>query len=165
MNRGLLDVSAKRLFAVNNPVIITVENIPATLTQFSLSFHPHGTKGERVISCATQYYIEKEDNDAVTVGELLRLIDGMNIRKITSTQYVFVSVPHEKELGARLVHYVPKDGDEVKASMLMPDLVTKTIIVEKNVVTLKNNEVVQFERNYFARLDDRDTMAFWFSHN
>ena len=170
VNRSLLDKSAKRFFAVKNPVVITVNKIPDSLKEFSLSYHPEAPKGERKLSCVKEYYVEKSDVDSLKEGVVVRLMDAMNIKKISGNIFEFVSESYEdyKFLnGSALIHFVPKDGDELKAEVLMPDTSLQSIICESNIGSLKPDAVIQFERFAFVRFDhvSKDGLIqFWFTH-
>lgn len=169
INRNLLDKSAKRLFAVRDPVTITVRNIPESLNVFKLSFNPNEEKGDRVLMASDTYYIERADNDGVKPGMIIRLMDALNIKKIDEHTYAFVSESYEEfkqveEKGA-LIHFVPRNGKEVEGTIFMPDTSTKKVIIEENVRSLKEGEVVQFERYAFCRLDRQGKdPVFWFTH-
>lgn len=171
VNRSLLDKSAKRFFAINDPVLVTVENIHDTVDMFKLSYHPDNEKGERKLNVSNTYYIEKSDNDSIPVGSMIRFMDAMNLKKINDTTYEFVSESYDdfrvlKDKGP-LIHFVPKDGNEVHADIFMPDATTKSIICEANVEELSANEVIQFERFAFCRLDriEEGKPIFWFTHD
>ncbi|MCA9477735.1 MAG: glutamate--tRNA ligase [Nanoarchaeota archaeon] len=165
VNRNLLDEKAKRFFAVRNPIEVTVSDIPEGTDLFSLSYHPHGTKGERKLSVTTQYYIEQEDHDACMVGSYLRFMDAMTLKKTGETSYSFVGFEHDKSLGAKLIHFVPKDGREIKATVLLPTMKKQELICEPNIAILSADDVIQFERYAFCRLDSKENgFEFWFTH-
>lgn len=165
VNRSLLDETAKRLFAIKDPVEISVSGLEGK-EYFSLAYHPHAQKGERKLTATSQYYIEKEDHEAIPVGSIVRFIDAMNLKKMDDNTYEFQSFEHDKSLGAKLIHYVPKDGKEVKGEILLPDLKKITIIGEANLDTLHIGDVIQFERYAFCRLDAKENgrYSFWFTH-
>ncbi len=94
----------------------------------------------------------------------------MNIKKISATEYEFVSLSYEdyapfKKTG-KLIHFVPKDGKEIRAEILMPDTTIKPIICETNIQNLVENDVIQFERMAFCRLDiSGKKPVFWYTHD
>ena len=172
VNRNLLDEQAKRFFAVANPVTVSVSGIPEGTTQFDLSFHPHGKKGERPLPVTKEYFIEKKDNDAMKPGQIVRFIDAMNVKKIDDTSYAFVSFAYEdyqsQENTAGLIHFIPKNGDELKAAILWDDAKERSLLVEQNGSHLKPGDIIQFERFCFARVDhvkEDGTLGFWYAHD
>ena len=171
VNRSLLDKTAKRFFAIQNSVLVTVTDIPDTMDMFSLSYHPEDEKGERKLNVTKEYYIESKDNDSIEVGSVIRFMDAMNVKKTSSHTYSFVSESYDdyrvlKDKGS-LIHFVPKDGNEVYANLFMPDTTTKKIICEANVEDLIADEVIQFERFAFCRLDriEDGKPIFWYTHD
>jgi len=172
INRSILDVSAKRFFAVRNHVKISVDGIPDSLTEFSLSFHPDAKKGDRKLSVSKEYYVESEDNSSTHVGSVIRLMDAMNIKKVSENSYVFVSESYEDfvkiKSDSKIIHFVPVDGSEMNAEMLMPDTSIVPLICESNVGLLKPDSVIQFERYCFARFDhikSDGVIQFWYTHD
>ena len=172
VNRSLLDVSAKRFFAVRDPVKVHVKNIPSTIKQFNLAYHPDGKKGERVLSVTENYYLERADNDSTKKGDIIRFMDSMNVKKISDMEYEFVSESYAdfrscKQKGS-IIHFVPIDGNELKAEILLPDISIQTIICESNMSILKPDMVVQLERYAFVRFDhikEDGTIHFRYTHD
>ncbi len=174
VNRSLLDESASRFFAVTRPIEIQVADIPKELKEFSLSYHPHKEKGERKLAVTENYFIEKKDNDGIPIGHIVRFMDAMNVKKISENEFVFVSRSYEEFLAtgaeekAGLIHFIPKDGNEVHAEIFMPDTKTLPVICEPNINKLNVDDVIQFERLAFCRLDKKDENkkpVFWFTHD
>lgn len=171
VNRSLLDTTAKRFFAVCNPVAITINNIPESIKEFHLSYHPDGEKGERKLSCTKEYYVEKKDISSLAIGDVIRLMDAINIKKVDETIFEFVSESYDeyKTLsGKGLIHFVPKDGNEMRAEVLLADTSIQEIICESNVGMLKPDMVIQFERYAFVRFDhvkEDGTIQFWYTHD
>ncbi len=54
INRGLLDKSAKRFFAVEQADIISVKGIPEHIKEFELAYHPTQEKGKRILSASKE---------------------------------------------------------------------------------------------------------------
>lgn len=172
INRSLLDLSAKRFFAVKDPVKISVNNIPDSIKEFSLAFHPDNEKGERILSASKEYYIESVDNEETKVGSTIRLMDAINIKKVDDTNYEFVSESYDDYVAIKkdssIIHFVPCDGNEMKAELFMDDTSIVPLICESNVGMLKPDKVIQFERFCFARFDhvkEDGTIQFWYTHD
>ncbi len=172
VNRSLLDKSAKRFFAIRDPVEVSVTGIPEELKQFNLAYHPDGVKGERVLPVTQTYYVEKEDNQKVVAGDIIRFMDAMNIKKVSDSSYEFMGESYDEFRAlpkkGSLIHFVPKDGNELKAEIMLPDTSIIPIIGEQNLSTLKPDTVIQFERYAFVRFDHlrKDgTMHFWYTHD
>ena len=149
---------------------ITVSHIPSTLKKFSLRYNPNDRTRDRTLPVTTTYAIEKEDLDAISNGGIVRLIDSMNIKRTGDTTFEFVSESYEEfkalETHHSLIHYVPLDGNEVSATVMMPDTNEVSIVCEHNVKELDQGAVIQFERFAFCRLDSTTSSAlsFWFTH-
>jgi len=168
INRRILDKRAKRFFLVEDPVVITVEGMPADLEEFVLSYHPDSQKGERRLRASKQLLIEKKDFSLIKKGVIVRLMDAMNIMLKEGTTFMFVSTSYDEYKNADnkgpIIHYLPL-GEEREVRILMPDASVKVARAEKNVVVLEEGEVVQFERWGFCRLDDKETLTFWYTHD
>lgn len=169
-NKDIIDPISKRFFAIRDPVTINVTNIPEDLKEFNLAYHPDGKKGDRILSCTSSYYLEKEDHERAAIGSVVRFMDAMNVKKVSDSDYEFVSESYDdfRSLeGKQIIHFVPIDGDEMKAEVLLPDAKLKDLICESNVRTLKPDTVIQFERFAFVRFDhvnEDGTIQFWFTH-
>ena len=164
---GLIVMDPVAVFCIQVPVVVTVKGIPFEKKTFDLSYHPHGEKGNRKLAVTDIYYLEEEDHNAVAIGSGVRFMDAMNVKKIADTVYEFVSFDHDKSLGNNLIHFVPKNGNEIKGTILLPDLNTQEIICEANASELKVGDVIQFERYAFCRLDNKTEsgLEFWFTHD
>lgn len=172
MNRAILDRNAKRLFAVVDPVEISIKNIPADKKSFSLSYHPEDDSRDRILTVTENYFLEKTDNSAVPIAGFLRLKDAINIKKISDNAYEFVSSSYDDYRALKnkhgIVHFIPKTDDCENAEIFMPDISTKKVICEPNIRNLKIGDIIQFERFAFCRLDEikKDgTRVFWFTHD
>ncbi len=173
VNRGILDRTAKRLYGIREPVEISVKGIPETLKEFTLAYHPEEDKGERTLAVTEEYYIEKKDFEQLSDGDIIRLKDAMNIKKINGVTFEYVGESYDefRALSSKgsIIQFVPKDGKEITAQILMPDISKQTILCEPNIKHIEVGDVIQFERYAFCRLDEKNeetnTYEFWFTHD
>ena len=92
-------------------------------------------------------------------------MDGFNFQK-KADGFMFYShdLDDYKKHGKKVVHWLPADEDNIKASIMMPDKNVVEGIAEKYISEINEGEVIQFERFGFCRLDDKKEMRFWFTH-
>ena len=78
----------------------------------------------------------------------------------------FVSQELDQTLNAKLIHWLPASKNLVKVELLMPDGKSVKGLGEEGLKKVKVNDVVQFERVGFCRLDKKEKgkIVFWFSH-
>lgn len=155
-NKDTIDETSNRHFFVKDPVQIIIEGAPEQ--EITMDLHPKSGKGGRTIKTSNQFKITKEDFESIKEGELFRLIDCLNARKV-GDKFIYVSTELEdyKKEGKHILHWVTQ-GDEIQ--ILMPDASIVTGILEAN--TIKTNDIVQFERFGFCRSDSEN--KFWFTH-
>jgi len=164
-NRKILDPVADRYFFIHNPIQLTVRNIPKTF-KAKLRLHPdYPQRGFR------EYEIKpKGDNDSVTlwfsrndaealkVGKVIRLMGLFNIKIERADAYSagasFISEPYEeaRKAGAPLFHWILV-GADMPCQVVMPDATIAEGIAESSCKRLKPNDLIQFERFGFARID------------
>ena len=164
-NRKILDPVADRYFFIHNPIQLTVRNIPKTF-KAKLRLHPdYPQRGFR------EYEIKpKGDNDSVTlwfsrndvealkVGKVIRLMGLFNIKIERADAYSarasFMSEPYEeaRKAGAPLFHWILV-GADMPCQVVMPDATIAEGIAESSCKRLKPNDLIQFERFGFARID------------
>ena len=77
----------------------------------------------------------------------------------------FISGKHDEKLNAKMIHWLPIDN-LVNAEILMEDGSIIKGLAEPDVKNIKIDQIVQFERQFFARCDnkEKDKMVFWFTH-
>lgn len=164
-NRKILDPKVNRYFFVQNPLQLSVRGIPKVFTA-RLRLHPeYPERGfrEYVIKPTGKdgtalLWVSKMDLKALTVGKIVRLMELFNIRvekvEAYSVEASFLSEPYEdaRKAGAPLIHWVPI-GADVPCQVIMPNATTAEGIAENACKDLKPNDVVQFERFGFVRID------------
>ena len=94
-------------------------------------------------------------------------MDCLNFKK-KGPKLVFHSLEHEKfkKHGDLIVHWLPKQKNLIKTEILMPDKKIIKGVAEPMVKNLKENDVIQFTRFGFCRLDkkEKNKLIFWFTH-
>jgi glutamyl-tRNA synthetase len=164
-NKRLLDANADRYFFIHNSKEINVENAPEQVVKLKL--HPDAKERVREFKVKDKFYVEKDDFKKFKNGKLYRLMDCLNLKK-KGNKLVFHSLEHEKfkKNGDLIIHWLPKQKDLVKVEVLMPDKKLIKGIAEPLVKKLNENEIVQFTRFGFCRLDkkEKNKLSFWFSH-
>jgi len=165
-NRKMLDPMADRYFFVHNPIELTVKKIPKL---FKARLHLHPEKPERGFreytikpeddAKSAALWISKEDVDASKIGDTMRLMELFNIKiesvNAYSAEASFISESYEEARKAKtqLIHWIPV-GRDMPCQVVMPDATMAEGIAESACKRLKPNNMVQFERFGFVRIDN-----------
>jgi|TARA_B100002003_G_C14135873_1_gene546297 glutamyl-tRNA synthetase len=165
-NRKLLDAKCNRYFFVGDLKEIKIEKAPVQILELKL--HPDfKERGFRNFKTKDNFYINKDDFKEFKDNQLYRLMDCLNFKK-KKGKLIFDSIEHTKykKHGKKIIHWIPKEKDLVKTKILMPDKKIIKGLAEPAVKDLKINEVVQFQRFGFCRLDkkEKNKLMFWFTH-
>ena len=143
-NRKIVDKIANRYFFVTEPVKITVKNPLAKTTRVKL--HPD-KPGWRNFKVGKNFIIEKRDLKRYK-GKEIRLIGLYNIilkKTAEATDKYLRNIPK--------IHWLP-EKETVKVKLLSPGLKINGL-AEKNLMNAKVDEVVQFERFGFVRIESK----------
>jgi glutamyl-tRNA synthetase len=164
-NRKILDPTSDRYFFVQNPIELTVKQIPKTFTA-KLHLHPdqpergsreYVIKPEGNDNSAT-FWVSKNDVDASKIGNIIRLMELFNIKieKVAaySADASFISDSYEeaRKAKAQLIHWIPV-GKDMPCQVVMPDATLAEGIAESVCKRLKPDSIIQFERFGFVRID------------
>ena len=164
-NRKILDPEVNRYFFVHNPIQLAVKNIPKEF-KTRIRLHPDRLeKGFREYAIkpigensSASFWVSKMDINASTVGNVVRLMELFNVKiadvEAYSAEAFFISESYEeaKKTGAPLIHWVPI-GADMPCQVIMPDATVAEGIAESACKGLKPNDIVQFERFGFVRID------------
>ena len=174
-NRKLVDPNAKRFFFVNDPIEITVDDVPREFTA-KIPVHPdHPEKGFRVLETAPKdgkavFLISKNDLDLIEGKPAVRFMDLFNfqVKKVgkAGVQAIFLGESYEeaKKLGAPLIHWLPVEGG-IPCEVVMPDASVVKGVAEDACRKLKIDEVIQFQRFGFVRVDSvKEKLTGYFAH-
>ncbi|WGM89578.1 MAG: glutamate--tRNA ligase [Candidatus Bathyarchaeum tardum] len=174
-NRKLVDPTAKRFFFVSDPIKITVTGIPSSYSA-KIPVHPdHSEMGFRTFDVAPKngtatFLISKNDLSLLKGKPAVRFMDLFNftVQKIAenNVQAVFHNESYEeaRKLSAPLVHWLPVDSG-IPCEVVMPDASVVEGVAEDACKKLKLDEVVQFQRFGFVRVDAvTNNLTAYFAH-
>ncbi len=169
-NRKIIDKTSNRYFLVDEPVKITIRGAPKQSVELKL--HPQiPERGMRSLATHEEFLITSTDYNALEEGKLYRLMDCLNFvleKRGREPIGAFHSLDYEtyKREGVRIMHYLPESKKMVDVEVLMPDKSVVKGVAEPMVKNLTADDVIQFERFGFCRVDAKegDIVKFWFTH-
>jgi len=154
-NKKLIDKTSRRYFLVINLKKITIKDAPKLKVKAPL--HPEHNYGNRIFETNTEFYIQ----DDLIKNKTYRFMHLFNFKNNK-----FISKDYDKELNAIMLHWLPVSKNLIKVKVLMEDGKYINGLGEKDLSKVRINGVVQFERNFFARLDkkSKNELVFWYTH-
>jgi glutamyl-tRNA synthetase len=167
-NRKILDPTADRYFFVNSPIELTVRRVPKPFDA-RLYLHPdQHNRGFREYTVHPQgeddrvtLWVSRNDVDSSSMGAMIRLMELFNVKienaNVYSAQGLFLSESYEdaKKVKAQLIHWV-LIGHDMPCRVVMSDASVAEGVAESACKKLKPNDIVQFERFGFVRVDEID---------
>jgi len=163
-NRKNLDQTANRYFFVQNPIELKVKYVQKAFFA-RLNLHPeHPERGVREYAVKpdadgiASLWVSSKDLDASKAGVMIRLMELFNVKvesvNVYAVQSSFLSESYEdaRRVKAQLIHWIP-EGQDMPCEVVMPDGSVAEGIAETACKGLNTDEVVQFERFGFVRID------------
>ncbi len=174
INRKRLDPLVNRFFFVSNPIALSIDNVgKARIAKIRL--HPdYPEKGHRIFKVTPQknrdaLLVSKKDLNLFKKDKIIRLMELFNI-KVKAVQdeveadYYSETYREAKALKAPLIHWIPS-ATGVKTSVVLSDATVVEGLAEDQCKTLKQGDIIQFERFGFARIDEVDGhIVAYFAH-
>ena len=174
-NRKILDPISDRYFFVSEPTALEVKYIPKIFKP-KLPLHPEKPeRGFREYTVTPTrkravFWISKKDADATKIGKVVRLMDLFNVKidsvkdNLVEASFASEAYKEARKAKARLIHWIPKDK-ELSCEVIMPDAFVNEGIAESVCKKLKPDDVIQFERFGFVRVDKNDEqLTAYFAH-
>jgi glutamyl-tRNA synthetase len=174
-NRKIVDPVANRYFFVRNPRKLIVKNIPHAFTA-QIPLHPDNPeKGFRSFEIKPEeeealFLVSSDDANILQAGRKIRFMGLFNFQveevEKSAIQAIFHSESHEeaKKLEAPLIHWIPMNSG-VPCEVVMPDASVAMGIAEEACRVLAPNEIIQFERFGFVRVDEvNKKLTVYFCH-
>lgn len=172
-NKKIIDPKANRYFFVHDPIKLEVKGVTEQLNA-KLLLHPdHPEKGYR------EYTVKPEGGECTFLvpskdlseakNKLIRLMGLVNVEvtKIEkNAEARFHSKEHQvaREKGAIFIHWLTEQNSVI-AEVVMPDASIAKGQAEKLTSGLKVDDMLQFERFGFVRLDSKKPLRFYYAHD
>ena len=143
-NRKIIDKDANRYFFVPEPLAIEIEGLPP-VNSVKAPLHPDFPgRGEREIPVGPKVHLAREDFEKFR-GREVRLKDFCNVHLEKKARFL--------SLENRDIPRIQWVTHGVSTHLVLPDGSESRGLSEPLVASLKADEVVQFERVGFARID------------
>ncbi|TFF85069.1 MAG: glutamate--tRNA ligase, partial [Promethearchaeota archaeon] len=181
INRSNIDENANRYFFIATPEVITIKNVELIQLKAELYIHPDfPERGKRVIEIRPEgdilkILIENKDLRSFKNGEIIRLKDLVNIKILDKEKKIaemissgideFRELSDKMDKRLKIIHWLPTE-DNLKIEVLNLDGSIISGYGENNCKGLKTNEIIQFERFGFCKVDRTDPNIFlYYSHS
>ncbi|CAB3287640.1 Glutamate--tRNA ligase [Methanocaldococcus lauensis] len=156
INKELIDKDARRFFFVWNPKKLVIENAKKRI--LNLRMHPDRPEfGKRELIFDGEVYVV---GDEIEEGKMYRLMELFNIvvekiNDIIKAKYHSDDFKIARKNKAKIIHWIPIK-DSLKVKVLMPTGEIKEGFAEKDFKIVNVDDIVQFERFGFVRVDKKD---------
>ncbi len=174
-NKEIIDEISNRYFYVEEPITITIEEVPfEEYIAEPLLLPSNSESGRRKIQGKVKnkqlkILISLSDANRLQVGQILRFKDLMNIQilSLNLKEGEIKSYYHSLELNRAysIIQWVPAE-ENVKVSILKPDGSISKGYGEINLAKIPMNKTIQFERYGFVnpiKLEN-DELFCYFTH-
>jgi glutamyl-tRNA synthetase len=154
-NRKFIE-NVDRYSFIPDPVEVTVEG--AEERELELDLHPD-REGGRKHKVGHRYLVSHEDFEKFGV-QRVRLMGNLTFQHGKLLQY-----KQEKGGHDLIINWLPAEGN-IPIEVMMPDATMKQGMAEHNIQRLKVDDIIQFERFGFVRLDaiEQGIYKFWYAH-
>ena len=174
INRKIIDARAKRYFFVPQPVKLIVENAPTkTIT---LKLHPTEKLGEKTITTNNIFFISDNDVQKLKIGDIFRLKDLYNVKIKEKNDKIIAEfagenlLPDINKIQWTTKNYVPFTVYKPHPLFINEKYNENSLekiegYAEDAIKSLKTDEIIQFERFAFVRIEKKDdNLIGFFTH-
>jgi glutamyl-tRNA synthetase len=174
MNRRIIEPTADRYYFVKDPVPMEVSGLEEALTA-ELPLHPDNPgRGRRRLTVESKkgiasLIVSRDDADVLGKGDLVRLMGLINVEIGDVTPQRIRARLHSmdyreaRDREAPFIHWLP-EGVGIEAEVVMPDATTVRGLAEPGCEGLSVDEMIQFERFGFVRVDSADPLVAYYAH-
>lgn len=162
-NRKIIDPVAKRFFFVKEPVKLVVEHAPEKMQ--TIPYHPSNKAlGERTIRTNGTFFVPMEDMNCLNVGDVFRLKDLYNVKIMKKNKIIVGSYAGDELISDSMKIQWTTDRFIPLTVFIPHPLFIENVynqnsleeihgVAEEAISTVKNGEIVQFERFGFVRIE------------
>lgn len=172
-NRQIIEPISNRYSFVENPVKLVVRNVKKKIT-VELPIHPdYPERGNRVHvldPVDEKIYLNLSKNDLCRIKEnkLVRLMGIANIRISKIEDEILADYHSEdyqfaREEDAPFLNWLPY-GHGIKAKVIMHDASEAIGLAEESVQEMKPDDIFQFERFGYCRVEQKKPFVAYFTH-
>jgi glutamyl-tRNA synthetase len=164
-NRRIIDKEAKRFFFVPNPVKLIVKD--AEPEKIKLQFHPSNDLGYREVQTNGRFFVDKSDIVSLDIGDTFRLKELYSVEIIDKEEDMITCKMYSREHseGEKIIQWVTEQNIPLKVTkvgnLLNEDgsfnensLTETEGLAENEAKNIEDEQVIQFERFGFCRMDD-----------
>jgi glutamyl-tRNA synthetase len=166
-NKDIVEPKSNRFFFVEKPVLVNIEGMSDKIVEMDL--HPDFSKrGKRKLKVTSKFFISEHDIHRLKPGKIHRLIDCCNF-EVKGDKYHYVSEDYQEfkdsEKKGMIIHWLPSK-DNFKVSIMNEDGHYIEGLGEETMESIREGDIVQFERFAFCRLDkiEKNKKVFWYLH-
>jgi glutamyl-tRNA synthetase len=163
-NKKLIDPTSGHYFFVEDPVVVEING--AKPQKVKLKKHPKQDMGYREMDVGNKIFISKTDADSLKSGDEVRLKDLFNVKILETSEGKLKTQFAGDKMVDKKIQWVPENA--VEALVLIPkdllrdgefdpdSLGEARGLCEPDCLKLKADDIIQFERFGFCRLDKND---------
>ncbi|UCD44742.1 MAG: glutamate--tRNA ligase [Candidatus Bathyarchaeota archaeon] len=172
INRRNIEEKANRYYFVDDPALLAISGVDEEHLA-NLPLHPdhadRGTRTLRVVSYNGQAVVNISKSDAAELrpSSIVRLMGLFNV-EIVGTDPLrgrlhSLDRQEARGAGAPFIHWLPADTG-IKAEVVMPDASVVKGLAGQGCAGLKVDDIIQFERFGFVRVDRIEPFKAYFTH-
>ncbi|MCL4391369.1 glutamate--tRNA ligase, partial [Candidatus Parvarchaeota archaeon] len=164
---------AKRFFFVPNPVKLIVKD--AEPEKVRLSFHPSNDLGYREVQTNGRFFVDKSDIVSLDIGDTFRLKELYSVEIIDKENDLITCKMYSKEHneGEKIIQWVTEQNILLKVTkvgnLLKEDgsfnensITEIEGLAENEAKNIEDEQIIQFERFGFCRMDDKKSRSLIF---
>lgn len=172
-NRRIIEPTSNRYSFIRDPVKLVIKGVEEAIN-VGLPVHPdypeRGTRDYDLdpIDGVVKLWISKSDSEKVSEESLVRLMGVANIRvkgKGEGVAAEFHSMDYQiaREEKAPFINWLPLTG-VVEAEVVMPDASVAQGLAEASVHQMKPDDMFQFERYGYCRVESSKPFQAYYTH-